>query len=641
MSSSENVLIDVSSRHPLVEFTLVDTGFGTVVCGNGRLRAEVPAGIYELLVTAGDARRSEIIALRPGSSHVATDVIPDISTITPADGPGAALATELSAALVRGHTKSGVLVVVHGAASSDAIELLDAASSVVLPSGDQPGTEEQEWSGWFAPRPPGGHILRFHRDTGAVDVPFWIPDGWQVVVFAVGGPHGADPAAAVVHLHPADHVWQPEPDRDVLLELLLHGLQIRRCPLPEEIVSHTRRWPRSPMTTIAAAVLAHKTKHRDFPALIELLTGELPGHPDVMALQATRAPLHWPPMFASAYWHALLPADHAGEAAISPLSYLDHTAAGLSSSGPYSAQRTAVDADTVAADRVRALLAAAAPDSQTPDTVAIAKATGLTVRAARVALAGLGDDAWRSLVERFGRVERALEVPGQIAWHESLVLSCTMDEANNRAVASLSSPSGSVPDLFPILLDRPGRDTCLLEFRDGTAWWPMEEPGSCRVRLPETDSLGDQIAYEAMSLIPEPTPAFTSARRRIRRQTFVPSGRFRMQLFENSYRGLELSVLSDDREDADFCALISVRRSGGEPEELAVPLTWLTSQGVATGALKLGRTSAEVTVFVVPGLVTAAEVKTEILHRSLDRFADKATERALRRAAAKHTAGER
>jgi hypothetical protein len=75
---------------------------------------------------------------------------------------------------------------------------------------------------------------------------------------------------------------------------------------------------------------------------------------------------------------------------------------------------------------------------------------------------------------------------------------------------------------------------------------------------------------------------------------------------------------------------------GAEPEVLAVPLSWLDSQDVAGGQLRVGKAGDGLSVFVVPALIPAKDIDEPVLRRSLILSANTTTRDAVRRALGEH-----
>ncbi|MEC3979668.1 hypothetical protein, partial [Amycolatopsis sp. H20-H5] len=104
--------------------------------------------------------------------------------------------------------------------------------------------------------------------------------------------------------------------------------------------------------------------------------------------------------------------------------------------------------------------------------------------------------------------------------------------------------------------------------------------------------------------------------------------------FQDHRHNVMLVARSRSRADAGTCVLVSVRNAAGgdEPEVLAVPLSWLDSQDVANGQLRVGKAGDGLSVFVVPSLIRVEHVDEPVLRRSLTRSANTTTRDALRRA---------
>jgi hypothetical protein len=252
-----------------------------------------------------------------------------------------------------------------------------------------------------------------------------------------------------------------------------------------------------------------------------------------------------------------------------------------------------------------------------------------------------GPDVRDTLAHIFQGGHVTLPVPGEMnLFGDGIVgrLRCSWDPV--RSLARLVVDAGVEPDRlvrlnapFPLLCTGPNQSTFLLRSHSGVAEWRADVGAEYAVRLPKTEAIGDFVAYEAVSLEPELVPSFSTGSAVLHRRTVVPSGPFEIDAFENASRDVQLAVRSTRESDAGACALVSVRsqHDDADPELLAIPLTWLRFQRVASGSLTVGRLGDGVGVFVVPELVSAAEVHLSVLVRSLERIANAVTRTALRR----------
>jgi hypothetical protein len=190
---------------------------------------------------------------------------------------------------------------------------------------------------------------------------------------------------------------------------------------------------------------------------------------------------------------------------------------------------------------------------------------------------------------------------------------------------------------IPVILSGPDDLHRLLELTNGAAVFPADHTGLYRIRLGQTSRTGGRTSYEAVSLDPRLAPAFGTEERVLRQRTVVTRGGFELDTFEDASRRIQLAVSSGDEVEPGTFALVSVRYLGDSdsddaPEELAVPLTWMAGQGVASGALRLGPIGRGLSVFVFPELVNMRSVPLDVLRRSLNRFANSRTRKALMQA---------
>ena len=650
MSSSDLVVVDLTAQCPMTELTLVDSDFRTVASGVGRLDAALPAGLYELIATAGDGNHKEIIALRGTKNYVRHGIEVPFDTVAPAPHTSEAdFVRTMSEALIKGRAEgtAGLIVVVDGA-GRESVELLDENSR---PASGTPGWIDAEGAAvaaWPQELAPGGYLLRFPGGVSARSLPLWLLPDFETVVFVPAGENGLDLGAAVVHVSPASAPWQPDRDRDVLLEALLRRLQ-SPCPaVPDDLLEPVCRWADAPMLALCAAVLAHGAGHHQSEPLTMLVANVLEGHADVAALEASTGAagaVSWPPLLAATYWRTLLPADHAGAPVIQPGSRLSEFALGLSWAGPYvTVAADPTDAGQWARKHLRALARVDHHPLRTAiehhDVQTVAVQTRLPLEAAQrvtaAAQPGFEDarQAWLEVLKASLAADPQamwVTVPGHREWRiagETVSFRCDWDPT--RSLVRAAALSENLPRQFPLLLSH-GDDNVrhLAQFVDGIATWAADAQARYRVIVPDVERIGDHVAFEALSLAPDPVATFSTVDEPLRRVTIIAEGRLRLATFERSDHDLELTVRSQDREDEGSYAVVGVRGPGMRDEELVVPLIWLNTQREASGSLRVGRPRAGASVFVVPDLQAAGELSVEIVRRSIDFAANRVTERAL------------
>ncbi len=648
MSNSEPVVVDLTAQCPLTELTLVDSDFRTVAGGTGHVRAQVPAGLYELRADTGDGHHTEIIAVRGPADYVRDQIDAPFETVTPpADSTMADLVRTLHESTGGSATTSSVVIAADGSGLKH-VELLDSASQAL--NGVGPWLDADDGSGAARAEvlAPGGYLLRVTLNESVHTLPFWLLPGFRTLVFLPWSGSGPDLGAAVVHIVPATVSWTPDRDRDVLLEALLQRLQTHRPALPDHLLDAVRRWADAPMLALAAAALTSGSDQSEAPALTEEAARLLPGHPDTTALQAAigaEEPVSWPPMLAATYWRALLPADHAGASVIPAASHLFKIAVGLSWLGPYV---TVPASGTDAGEWARTHLGSLGDIDGHPlheavqnrEIRTVAEQTGLPLESARRAVdALLGESesagrSWRKALRAALLAEPGanhVTVPGRLEWRiRDSTIRFTCDWDRQHGVVHAAALSDLLPHQFSLLLSYRDNVRHLARFVGGSASWPADAQDSYTVSVPEAEQIGDHLAFEALSLAPEPIATFSTADEPLRRVTTIADGRLRLATFQRTDHDLELTVRSRDRADEGRYAVLSVRVPGTADEEFVVPLTWLKSQSEASGAVLVGPPRTGATVFVVPELQHSGRLRPEMVLRSIDCAANGVTRRALR-----------
>jgi hypothetical protein len=647
MSNSE-ARVELAARYPMTKLSLVDSAFRVVVKSVGRLSAAIAPGVYELRATTGRHRHTTIISVRAGQSYTNDDVVVPFGQVTPAAGTSCAAAVARLSDEVTTFTPgdAGVVVLLLGepgqALDFSHVEMLKAETKGLSDAADG-------WAGWSLRTSPGGHMLRYHTDDDRwVDVPLWLPESWQTLVFVPCPAGRPDPAAAVTHLWPLHGPWAPDPEQDIALELLLQGLGSRGA-VPE-ILPHKG----NPMVTLAlAATLAThgQTDSPQFTVLMAELDRWLPGHPDVAALKLASGNsaaqlISAPPSLAALLWKVLLPADHAGRAVITPGSIAENVIPTAVPNGPWLAWRDPERSAELAEHRIRTYLRSTSELDEEVDARQIAQAVGLTTNCVRRTLRTIDgprgrshwQNRWQQLLEDLSTADFTMTVPGVMHSDAGMVLETTWLEAAGMARLSIESNrhdlEAHLAQGIPILLTGPGDVHQLVELIDGVAVFPANRDSPYTVRFGRTSRIAGRTSYQAVSLDPELTPAFGTAKRVARQRTVVARGKFELDTFEDTSRNIQLAIRSEREMEPDAFALVSVRplHSDDDPEELAVPLTRMAGHTAASGALRLGPVKDGLAVFVVPDLVNVRTVGIDVLRRSLKRFANNVTRKALMRA---------
>lgn len=327
--------IRLSAVQPGVEFVVRDSTFAVVASAVESLDVVVPRGLYQIEVRAGDSVRMEVVAVLPGATLDRAGVELPFATIapviassntTPEYRKAAHDASDRAVDSAKPGHAALVLVVQNaerpgGRAGHDTIELLDAS---LRPNGAESVgwvPEGRDVTAWSARLPPGGYVLRT-QIPGApgetVDMPMWLSDGWQTVVFLKLGPHRREVS---VHLTPAHRPWRADSRAHTAVEIALAGLRHGRAVFRRGVAGAwlTDRDDLDPMIGILAGqslLIEGKAADVGYDSMVARLGELIPDHPDVQALALARraaGPAEhawwWPPMVAAAYRDLLLPAD--------------------------------------------------------------------------------------------------------------------------------------------------------------------------------------------------------------------------------------------------------------------------------------------------------------------------------------------
>lgn len=647
--SNSDASVALTARWPMTELALVDPAHRVVAKAVGHLTATVASGLYELRTISGRQRHKKVVNLRGGESYVDSDVyapFTPVAPVTEADRPVAAAVAGLSGSVTSGSASAAALVVVlRGRLGQD----LDPAHVELVGGDARAFTESTDGcAGWSRPVGPGSHILRYHIDAKRfLDVPVWAQEGLQTVVFVPCPGDRPDPADAVTHLRSLTAPWTPDPDTDMPLELLLQGLTGRGI-VPENMGSS-----RNPMLVLAhAATLAingRGTAEAGFDKLMKELEQSLPGHPDVAALRVadrTRSarPASTPPTLAPLLWRVLLPADHDGLPAVARRSLLEDVIPVAVPNGPWLAWRQLERSAATARQRVDIHRQSLRDSDGSTDAQQIARAVGLTANCVRGLVLDVGVDRFTGvvadLIDELSVRQWALTVPGRVEVPAGdMTIEATLTDpgmarlrvGSRRTDVETYLAGGDVP----VLVSGPDGVQQLVALSAGTAAFPADRVGTYRLRLGRTGRTGGHTSYEAVSFDPQSAPRFGTEPVAVRQRTVVDRGQFELEIFEDSSHGVQLAARSHNQVQPHTFVLASVRfRRDGKDivEDLAVPLTWMAQQGVASGALRLGPLVGALAVFVVPDLVDLPAVAVGMLRRSLQRFGNIATRQALARA---------
>lgn len=330
--------IDVSSALAGVEFTVTDGAFRPVAQGMGRLKTQLPAGIYELSTRAGGRVETLLVSLEPGQVWSKHDISMEVFSAAPLSRGRSALPGHAEAAWIASRhvaegsgPPAGLVVQVRvvdanpaaapGALHHGQLRLLDTSLEPVPAWSDGWRVDAEAGVATNALRlPPGGYVLRQQPSSGpSLDQTVWLPADWQTLIFCPDTAERVLVDDASVHLTRLDHPFEPDDyaagaAAELAIAALRQGLPLVSADLPRTLEGR----PANPILGIVGAhtlLLEQDPDLAQFYWVVQALLKLLPDHPDVIALanhpvmDRTILPsLHWPPMLAASY-EVLLQAD--------------------------------------------------------------------------------------------------------------------------------------------------------------------------------------------------------------------------------------------------------------------------------------------------------------------------------------------
>jgi hypothetical protein len=397
--------VELVSRNASVELSIVASDFRLVATGMGRLSADVPPGIYQLVARAGPIIDRKLIRLDPGALY--RDDAVAVAYPSPAPLPETStsheyhqIAAEVAAAeIARAEgPPSGLVIVVRDVRGQEGppLDAGDIAGFGLLDESLRPVQGfEQGWkinakdavATWGGRLSPGGYALRTDpaRFTGArrpitnraIDQSIWLSSGWQTIVFLTTGPGGPQASAASIHITGLNLGWsRDETGVGHALELANLGLREGRSVLPDDLLNVLLGAKFvNPMLGIVGAhslLLRPEPDSRLLDVVLNNLEDLVPGHPDVLALRwiaanraadrsradaaAARVPaggVWWPPMLLPSY-RGLIAMDASHRNAIADGSPAELAAANLLVQGLWTTWKPILTTDAIAADAVGA-----------------------------------------------------------------------------------------------------------------------------------------------------------------------------------------------------------------------------------------------------------------------------------------------
>ena len=347
-------LLTVTSPTGAVALTIVDGDFQRVAEGVERVEARLPApAIYEVIARAGPTSERRLVKLEPG----APVTIDDLRVPFPAASPTASTSTTHEYHMDLAHEATrldglvdpgdGALVIVlrdvRGrkgppliAGDMAAIDVLEATLEPVAGVGSQWVVNAFDACAYLRlALPPGGYAIRRQPGSGfagepVLDQSLWVAAGWQTIAFLLRAESDASVAWPSIHMTSVDKEWQSYdtalgPAHELGLWELRNPGSARTLldlDVPLDVVA------RNPLLGIVAATAILRRSPLDVErvrAMVTMLDGLLPGHPDVAGLRARLRlagagglpppprDVGWPPMLIDLYLALLrLDADEPG-----------------------------------------------------------------------------------------------------------------------------------------------------------------------------------------------------------------------------------------------------------------------------------------------------------------------------------------
>jgi len=504
--------VELGSRIPSLELTLVAWDFRPVASGLGRLSADVAPGVYQVVTRAGPVVERRLISLAAGEAHTENDLTVAFPSAAPVRGTTtsheyheqlAGAASRQPQGKVPG-ADSGLVVMVRDVRGQNgppldpselrAFQLLDSSlSRVEAFDAGWIGTATDGAAAWSGQLASGGYALRTVAGAAAptaprrppvttVDQSVWLAPGWQTLVFITTGAGGPSPASASVHMSRLGVGWDPsEREVDQALELAQWGLREGRAVVPDDLLGLLLGSKfQDPMLGIVGAhglLLRPSVDPILLRTVLQNLDGLVPGHPDVAGLRrmaqergvdappVTPGAATWPPMLVASY-RGLINADARDPGVIVDGSVAERAAARLSLEGIWTSWQPLDAVPPVAAGEFHEALGVSASASSTPSAIAVLPMLGaapaairslrlsdpaaMRVRGYLAAVADLEDPA--TLPERFATMS-----PQEIGLATSLPAG-SVDRALaaiRRALPPVAPPPGGPPR--PEQGDKPAR----------------------------------------------------------------------------------------------------------------------------------------------------------------------------------------
>ena len=294
--------------------TVRDDTLGVVWEGLLPATLSLGRGLYEADVHNEAEFVSHDLRVRPPEPLDALHLGLPLTTIVPVASQygrrqgEAEMVTGLSAELRDSRSVGGLAVVIVGARNTGAntqCEIRHGAKTLFRVAETLPSSERRVLPGLARAVKPGGYALRIGgmgRASGEsqdLNVPLWVSEGYQTLVFVPSGGTRLDRMS--IHMLPIRHTWTGFEVGSLLLEGLLaarrHGVTALTFYRDLDVRRLVELYPLLGLM-LAVHLQEHDSEEDVVPNLICWLTETIPGHPDLEAI-AGASRLAFPPTIAS------------------------------------------------------------------------------------------------------------------------------------------------------------------------------------------------------------------------------------------------------------------------------------------------------------------------------------------------------
>ncbi|MGA4843458.1 hypothetical protein [Streptomyces sp. G45] len=302
---------------PSVHISVTDAALREVAHGMGTIATTVAPGLYRIEQRLAGAVASRFVEV--GTEAVTERLpLPRVPAPAPVERTATARDEHRAAALrysrepTHGRGTPSLMVLLRTLRRGWRLDpyALQLTSETGEPvDGDASGwrvDEQQGWSAWSAPLPPGGYRLRLREPSGEglpLAQALWVAEGWATLVFVSSGPDGPRPQYASVEMAPLGTGWAPADDalglaREAALSGLRQGLDLTSDAQLFATLTSGRADPLLGIVGAHAMLLDRTPDRHRLEEVVRRLAEHVPGHPDVAALRTLLDPA--PPHVTSA-----------------------------------------------------------------------------------------------------------------------------------------------------------------------------------------------------------------------------------------------------------------------------------------------------------------------------------------------------